>query len=51
MMLFPSEEVDVQVLNGGVVFSMPSFSLKFKRWSRFAHADASSLQCKVSVLF
>jgi hypothetical protein len=51
LLLFPSEELPLQVLNGDMVFSTPSFSLKFKCWSRFAHVDASSLQCKVSMLF
>jgi hypothetical protein len=49
LLFLSDEDTATRVLNGGMMFRGPRFSLLFKRWSRFAHASSASLSKLVDI--
>jgi hypothetical protein len=49
LMLLPSEEMARSIYNSGATLHIPSCSLKFKFWSRLAHAVAVSFSHRVCI--
>jgi hypothetical protein len=49
LLLLPDEDAAAMVFNDGKALRGPRFTLLFKKWSRFAHASASSLSKLVDI--
>jgi hypothetical protein len=49
LLLLPNEDAASKVFNDGKALRGPRFTLLFKKWSRFAHASASSLSKLVDI--
>lgn len=50
LMIFPDEAMASRAYNNGELYHAPRFSLKFRRWTRFAHATGDSLPTLVEVV-